>query len=77
MEHNKVQVVVLPDGRMDSQNAAVYVGLASKTLAMMRSKGKGPSFVKRGRIFYFQQDLDEWMQSARVSSTAQARVTKE
>jgi len=44
-------VAVLPDGRMDTKNAARYAGLAVKTLAMMRCEGTGPRFVKRGRVF--------------------------
>ena len=51
-------VFVLPDGRMDRKNAARYLGLSVKTLAMHASRGTGPSFVKRGRVFYFQEDLD-------------------
>jgi hypothetical protein len=41
----------------------------------MRSAGTGPKFVKRGRIFYFMDDLDEWLrQQPKVTSTAQARM---
>lgn len=75
---NKVQikeVVMFPDGRLDAKNAASYLGFAEKTLAMMRCEGTGPKFIKRGRIFYFRDDLDEWIRSGRVSSTTQtARV---
>ncbi len=70
-----VRVVTFPDGRLDSKNAALYLGLSSKTLAMMRSAGTGPRFVKRGRIFYFLDDLKAWMdEQPRVNSTAQARL---
>lgn len=68
-----VNVVVLPDGRMDTQNAANYAGLSVKTLAMKRCNGTGPKFVKRGRIFYFREDLDAWLQRGRVVSTTQAQ----
>ena len=68
----KREVVILPDGRMDAKNAAAYLGLSVKTLAMQRCAGKGPPFVKRGRIFYFLHDLDEWLQDGRVVSTVQA-----
>ena len=68
------EVVFFPDGRMDTCNAAVYTGYAEKTLAMMRCNGNGPKFIKRGRIFYFQDDIDAWMNAnGRVTSTAQAR----
>ena len=58
---HRVKVRVLPDGRMDTRNAALYVGLSEKTLAMKRCDGTGPRFLKRGRIFYFQTDLDDWI----------------
>ena len=68
----QIEVVVLPDGRLDAKNAAAYVGLSVKTLAIKRSKGEGPNFIKRGRVFYFRDDLDEWLESGRAVSTAQA-----
>jgi len=66
-------VQVLHDGRMDSKNAARYLGLSEKTLAMMRSKGTGPNYVKRGRIFYFKSDLDDWINKGRVRLQVQGR----
>jgi len=72
MEIESAKVIVLPDGRMNSTNASRYLGLADKTLAMMRCDGSGPKFIKRGRIFYYKSDLDEWInEGGRVSSTAQ------
>lgn len=69
-----LEVVTFPDGRMDTKNASTYTGLSEKTLAMMRCNGNGPKFVKRGRVFYFQADVDEWMNSqGRLTSTAQAK----
>jgi hypothetical protein len=47
--------------------------LSVKTLAMKRCNGTGPKFVKLGRIFYFREDLDAWLQRGRVVSTAQAQ----
>jgi hypothetical protein len=64
------QVAVLPDGRMDVKNAAVYLGLSPKTLAMKRCSGTGPPYVKRGRVFYFREDLDRWLQKGSAKSTA-------
>ena len=68
------QVIILPDGRMDRRNAARYLGLAEKTLAMHASRGTGPKFVKRGRVFYFKHDLDKWLQDGVVVSPAQATL---
>jgi len=70
-----LDVVMLPDGRMDAKNAATYCGLSVKTLAMKRCDGNGPKFVKLGRVFYFRDDLDEWLRGNRATSTAQVRQT--
>ena len=67
-------IQMLPDGRFDAKNAARYLGLKEKTLAMMRSDGTGPRFIKRGRVYYFKEDLDAWLNKyGRVTSTAQLR----
>lgn len=65
-----------PDGRMSSGGAAQYLGFATKTLAKMRSEGTGPVYVKRGRVFYFKNDLDAWLNAGRVTSTAESKATK-
>jgi hypothetical protein len=68
------EVTMYPDGRMDTSNASAYVGLSAKTMAMMRCNGTGPKFVKRGRIFYFIEDLNSWLNvGERFTSTAQAQ----
>jgi hypothetical protein len=68
-------VVMFPDGRFDTKNAASYIGLSEKTLAMMRCSGTGPKFIKRGRIFYFKEDLDIWLNAGgRFTSTAQLQL---
>jgi hypothetical protein len=54
-----VKVRVLPDGRMDRDNAARYHGHQPKTLAMWALNSKGPRSVKvGGRVFYFKEVLD-------------------
>lgn len=75
MTTNEIAIPTFPDGRMTAENAATYLGLAPKTLAMMRCRGTGPAFIKRGRIFYYREDLDGWLGAApRVMTTAQARL---
>lgn len=75
MEIEKIKVVAYPDGRLDTENAARFLGLSPKTLAIMRSEGRGPSFIKQGRIFYYLDDLQAWMErQPRVQSCAQARI---
>jgi hypothetical protein len=54
-------VFVLPDGRVDRKNASLYTGLAVKTLAMHATRGTGPKYIKRGRVFYYIVDLDAWL----------------
>ncbi len=64
-----------PDGRMDAKNAAMYLGLKEKTLAQWRYLEKGPPFIKRGKIFYFKEDLDTWLlQNGKSLSTTQAKI---
>lgn len=70
-----ISVYIFPDGRLDAKNAARYLGLKEKTLAMMRGNGTGPRFIKPGRIFYYKEDLDSWLNAAgRIWSTAQNPV---
>ena len=58
----QVRVRVLPDGRMTRRDAARYLGVAEKTLAMWQLMGKGPRMVKvGGRVFYFRCDLDAFV----------------
>ena len=74
IEMERVKVVIFPDGRLDTENAARFLGLSPKTLAIMRSTGNGPRFLKRGRVFYFLDDLQSWIaERPRVRSAAQAR----
>ncbi len=61
-EVERVRVRVLPNGDMDSNNAAKYVGRAPKTLAMWRMQGIGPEWTKNGgRVFYNKEALDAFM----------------
>lgn len=77
MQIDSQKITVFPDGRVDTTNAATYLGLSQKTLAMMRTSGKSPPFIKRGRIFYYLKDLDEWLNaSGKAVSTAQLRAPR-
>ena len=59
---DEVRVRVLPDGRMSRENAARYLGLAPKTLAMWALEGKGPRPLKvGGRIFYIKSEVDAFI----------------
>ena len=62
IEVEHVRVRVLPDGRMTRRDAARYLGIAEKTLAMWALEGKGPkSILVGGRRFYFQSTLDAFI----------------
>jgi hypothetical protein len=44
-------------------------------MALQRSAGVGPAFVKLGKaVFYRKDDLDQWMSSCRVQSTSEYRA---
>jgi len=75
MQSASIEVSIFPDDRLDPVNAAKYIGLSPKTLAMMRCKGIGPKFIKPcGRIYYFRKELDAWLNGqGPMESTAQAR----
>lgn len=71
----ELKVKIYPDGRLDVKNTGLYLDIKPKTLAMWRCDGKGPKFIKRGRIFYFKEDLDKWLnEQGRLNSTQQARI---
>ena len=59
---DRVRVRILPDGRMTREDAARYLGHATKTLAMWQLQGKGPrSVLVGGKRFYFRSDLDAFI----------------
>jgi hypothetical protein len=62
------RIVMLPDGRMDSANAAAYLGRDVLTLKNWRYRSKkrgtqiGPPFMTLHRaVFYFKDDLDKYI----------------
>ena len=57
------------------REAAAYLRLKPNTLAQYRCKGTGPSFAKLGgRIVYAQEEIDSWIRTCTVSSTAAYRT---
>lgn len=64
VEIEPIRVRVLPDGRMDRENAAKYIGVRPKTLAQWDMEGRGPeSLLIGGRRFYYRERLDEFIRS--------------
>jgi hypothetical protein len=57
----------------DPLATAEILGVAKITLAIWRSKGVGPRFIRVGRhIRYATSDLNEWLAQNRRTSTAAA-----
>ena len=64
------RVRVLPDGRMTRENAATYLGLKPKTLAMWAMEGKGPPTRRvGGRVFYYKNDVDAFIRGEVMADT--------
>ena len=57
----RVRVRALPDGRVSRSDAAAFLGLKPKTLAMWAVEDQGPPMVKvGGRVFYRLDDLQRF-----------------
>jgi Helix-turn-helix domain len=64
-----IVVQVLPDGRLRSDDAAIYLGVGKQTMAQWRSNGTGPAWCRvANRIFYFRAALDEFIAESRNRS---------
>lgn len=59
--------------RFRPEEAAQYLGgFAVNTLAVWRTRGTGPDFIRAGRnIFYLKDDLDQWLLSQKYTNTQQ------
>lgn len=61
-----------PRVALTTREAAQYLGLAVSTLNKWRCHGGGPEFLKLGRaVRYRREDLDAFLATRRLSSTAQ------
>lgn len=62
VEIEHVRIRVLPDGRMTRRDAAAYLGVTEKTMAMWALQGKGPPIARvGGRCHYFKEKLDAFI----------------
>ena len=65
--------VLPPPAVFDTVQAAAYVKLSTQFLEIARTRGSGPPYLKFSRaVRYRPQDLDEWLASRVVKSTAEA-----
>jgi len=57
----------------DTVGASRFTGVPVATLATLRVRGGGPTFSKvKSRILYSYRDLNDWLESARRTSTSAA-----
>lgn len=65
------QAVAVTSGLLNVRQAATRLGLAKSTLDKMRTKGKGPRFIKSTEraVRYDPIDLDAWVANRRRQST--------
>lgn len=63
IESNIIRVRILPDGRLTRRDAARWLGMSEKTLAIWACQGRGPNFIKvGGRVFYFVDELKAFVE---------------
>jgi len=59
--------------KLNSPEAAEYLGISASTLSKRRVDGNGPKYLKLGRrVVYDTRDLDAWLDTRRRASTADA-----
>lgn len=58
--------------QLGTKQAADFLGVTTKTLAVWRQKGYGPSFYQlpNKMIFYARSDIENWIERHRVETTA-------
>ena len=60
------------DALLNQSQVAKILGTTEKFLEARRCRGGGPSFIRVGRLCrYRRSDIDQWVESRRVSSTSQ------
>jgi hypothetical protein len=70
----RVPVQIYPDGRLDRENAARYLGRTPRTLEMWAWRRKGPQPHNiGGRVYYFLRDLDNYIAAECGRSSAQRK----
>jgi len=57
----KQEPYVCADGRMNEAAAALRLELSTSSLRAWRAAGKGPAYLKLGRIWYYSEDVEEWI----------------
>jgi hypothetical protein len=56
----------MDEKRLNTREAAKYLGLAPQTLVNWRARGRGPAFIRFSRsVFYSKSDLDNFVKQSR------------
>lgn len=62
------------EARLSPDDAAAFLRVKRGTLNAWRRNGRGPRYVMVGtKITYLRADLESWLQSRRIGSTAERR----
>lgn len=61
------EICILPDGRLTLENAAKYIGIKPITLRVLIQKKKSPTYIKPGRIYFYKEDIDDWLKSFKIN----------
>ncbi|WP_262299712.1 helix-turn-helix transcriptional regulator [Microvirga sesbaniae] len=62
--------------KLDTPQAAEYLGLGKSTLDKLRAAGGGPTFIKIGkRVVYDPTDLDAWFAAHKRTSITESTAT--
>ena len=65
IELQHLSVSATPDGRLTRRQAAVYLGIAERTLANWKSRRTGPPQIKiGGKVFYRLKELARFIEGA-------------
>lgn len=62
--YNCIEIDILPDGRLDTKNAAKLIGVKPNSLSAMSHRHGMPPFTKiAGKLYYYYDDLIKWLKS--------------
>jgi len=60
---------------LNSEEASQYLGLKKQTLEVWRILGKGPRFIRAGRVVrYRASDIQDWLDSNLIQSTGEVQT---
>lgn len=63
-----------PEKYLTGKQCAERLQMSERTLANWRVQGKGPPFVKKGRVRYPESELVAWMREGLCKSTSEYTI---